>query len=1146
MKKALILLFNEAKSSILTKSLQFSIVGFFSILFLFPITTRAGSKISIASGNWENSAIWNPAGVPASSDNVVIGNSTVITTTGNTSVQNLSVFASGQLTLGQATRMTIGGNITIDGRMNMNMAMITISSTGRTFKISSGGTFIWDPAINTSAEATIFTNCTENFDPTSTIIIKRWYNYTIPFAQDINGNLGNLEINSPGGTNSIVEWNQNNLFETHKIFGTLTIDQGWVTLDKSGSITNTTIGNIILKNINSIFYGHNGTHLSSFHLHCSNITNNGGVFYGLSDGDGNVTVHVLGNFINSGNVKIINNTGIPNVSNGNATLNVEGSFTQTQGDTRILYNIATTNSGFFNATIGDLNLNGGIFMGQTACHTSGQVSTLYIIRDFNINFLNASDKFRGTSLSSISGILNNIKLNITIGGNFIVNGVSNAEVTSSAASGNEEVTINGNYDINGCNNSLNYGSLIASHNLVLNIHSTLKMNGGILALSKNYGTLTASIKNIIISGGTLSAKNNQGIGNIDISNDFTQTGGEFIFHHNITNPTSDNISVAISGIFSQSGGVLNLDDNILGNSGEHILRFKGPAVNFSGNGKIIRSGDGNSNLLGMISYESPKFQKYTRTGSAQNIENIVQYIQPGSIVIVNDCEFKLASTNQSGITMLHIKSGATLNMNKGQIVSNLQYGFSKLYVDSAATLVTGNPFGFYDPAKKATINPDGNTNYDLNIFSIIEYSGIENIIVTGIPFGSSFSNSKYGILRINLQGSNEPFASLANSEVYVRTKLDLVSGALKLNSNTLTIENGSLNAITSNKGYIISEGSVPINNNILCWKNLSAGIHEIPFGISSTKLVPVKFNITSGFGKDIFVSTRRTNKDNRPYPALNMLFPGGSPFANENVIDRWWSFTGIGIKADITLTYLGEENSLISSLATGLLNIIQWKGESWNITSALSKGTRGSSGTIAIKNSILYQDWAIASASVASIDLTAKLKTDTVSVSWHIQSESGIEKFIVERSSDGINFTEVGEMKASFDSKVTDYTYDDVSFTNAELYYRLKQVSHDDTYIYSKVAKVEIQNTSIGMRINSVAPNPFSNQIQLSLLSESNQKSSLYLIGSDGKTKYQKEIQLESGENSIQLENLEALEAGTYILVVEGIKERLSRKVIKN
>ena len=1146
MKKALISTHKINNSNKKFNCLHLIGVSLLLIISILPSNCFAGSKISIVSGSWDSPFIWNPSGVPSAGDIVVIAGSTTVTTNSNTNVQNLTINAGGQLTLGQGKRMTIDGNLLVAGRMDMNGGMITVSSPGRTFKIKSGGVFVWDPSINTSAEATLFTNCIETFDVASTLIVKNWYNYSIPLSNVVNGNFGNLEINTPGGNNSIVEWNQNNTFESHKIFGTLTIDQGWVTLDKSGSISNTTIGNVILKNINSVFYAHNGNHSGSFNLHCSNIINNGGIFYGLNDGNGNITIHVTGNFVNKGNVKLINNSGYPNVSNGNATLNIEGAFTQTSGDTRIIYNIATTNSGIFNASIGELNLNGGIFMGQTGCHTAGQTGTFHVLRNFTIDFQNQSDKFRGTSLSSISGTLNNLKLNLLVDGDFKVSGNQNAEVTSSASSGEESIAIKGNYEINGCTNSLNYGSLVASHDLTLTVDSAIKMTSGIFSLSRNSGRLQADVRNVIISGGIMSLKNYSGIADLTISKSFEQSGGEFFFHNNLTSVSTDNSSVTVAGSFTQSGGILNFDNNVQYTSSTNKLKLKCTEVNFSGTGSILRSGGGNTNSFGYISYEAPKFQTYNRQGSTSKIESVIQVVDGGCKLVVNDCPFLLASNNQSGINLLQVKTNSTMFVNKGQVLSNEQFGFSRISVDSSATISIRNLYGFYDQTNRSAISSSGNLTYELHSYSTVEYAGSENTTVTGSPIGSTIPSSKYGILKINLIGSTNPKAGLTNSNVSVRTKLDLASGGLNLDANTITIENGYVEGIKSTKGYIISESPYPINNSIVCWKKLTPGAHTVPFGISSTEIIPVTFKITTGFGHDISISTRRTTKNNQPYPALNMTFPGGTPFANDHVVDRWWTFNGPGLKADVTLTYLADENSLASNMAHSPLNIIQWNGTSWNFASETAIGSVVRTGTISINNTTLYQDWTIAYVNTATISLSAKLVEDIVSVDWHIQSEEGINKFIVERSQDGINFEKIDEISASFDNKIRDYNYEDLTYTGAENYYRLKQISGDGTFIYSKIAKVEAANLVGGIKINSVSPNPFSDQLRINIKVNAVQNYTVQIISSEGRTKYQKEIRLEAGENSVDINALESLEPGNYILVIESRDERVTKKLIKN
>ena len=1128
-------------------SLQFLLLYILALILLMTINSIAAIKTSITSGNWENASIWVPRGVPTPSDNIIIGRNTVVTTTADQSIESLVLNQDGEMIIGISKRLTINGGISLDGKLNMNKGMLTMNSVGSLFYISPTGTFIWDPGINTSEEATLFSLCNEQFDIGSTLIVKNWYNYSIPFCQNINGNFGNLELNSPSSGNSIVEWNQQNLFESHKIFGTLTIDQGWITLDKSGSITNTTFGNIYLKNVNSTFYGHNGNHPGTFSIHCSNITNDRGTFYGLNDGNGNVIVQTFGNFSNSGNVKIINNTGVIGVSNGNATLSIEGSCSQTSGDFRIIYNIASTNSGTFNARFGNLTLDGGIFMGQTACHTGNQQSILRVNNEFKINFRNPGDKFRGTSLSSISGISNNMKLNLIVGGNFKIDGNVNSEVTSSASAGQETVSINGNMEVSGCTTSLNYGAPSSSHDNQLNIAGNLIMNGGDLSLSKNSGLFSGSISNkLLINGGLLSIKNANGSSTFTVNRGLIQSGGDFIFHHNISNPTSDNIIVSINKLFIQSGGNINMDDNSQSSAFGHQLKIFADTMKVSGNGTISRTVSNNLKNYGIVNYEKEGTVHFNRTGTSHQIRNIIQNIESRCKIEVSESNFQVCSFSQPSERSLNIVHGGSIQMNNSQIVSNDIQGSSTVYVDSLSKFGLTNPFGFYDSNNKGAISSNGTINYELHPFSIVEYNGKNNQVLTGIPFGSSFAFSKYGILRIDLPNAFSNQVNLNNDLVFIRTRLELANGPINLNNKTLNIENGAMNGIRKIKGFIISEGNSTSTPGYIRWMNINSENHEIPFGTKDGKLVPITFKPVSGIGQNFSASTRSTEKDNQPYPSSNIIFPGGSPYANDQVIDRWWNFNAPGVVADITLTYDNSENSLSPTLANEQLNIIQWNGRGWNITNAKAYGSTNKPGTIFIASSNMLSSWTVASVNVASIDIDASLMEDAVRVNWHIQSEKGIDHFIVEKSSDETNFIPAGTILASFDGKIKDFSFDDTNFSNEFSFYRLKQVSPDGNFIYSKIAKVEPIALKNGFEIKNVSPNPFTSSIQINVSSINSQSSKVSILSSDGKLKYNKVEILESGENTIQIDNLDGLPAGNYILMVESEKGRNTKKIIKN
>ena len=168
------------------------------------------SKTSVATGDWNDPAVWNPIGIPAPTDDVTISATTTITVNANQSVHHTTIVAAANLMWAAGMRLTISGNLTVNGTANMNQGRITFQNFGQQFNLGTGASFTWDPDLNTLAEATLFTKGIENFSLTSTLIIKRWYNYGVSLGSLTTGDFGNLTINTPGANNTIVEWNQKN------------------------------------------------------------------------------------------------------------------------------------------------------------------------------------------------------------------------------------------------------------------------------------------------------------------------------------------------------------------------------------------------------------------------------------------------------------------------------------------------------------------------------------------------------------------------------------------------------------------------------------------------------------------------------------------------------------------------------------------------------------------------------------------------------------------------------------------------------------------------------------------------------------------------------------------------------------------------
>ncbi len=1119
------------------------IIGAMFLQLLITESTFANTITSVASGNWKASASWSPAMVPTINDDVIIASGHIITLNSNEAARNITVSSGASLVAVINKKLTVSGNLTVNGTMSMNGCNIVIQNSGSLFTLGNHGSFTWEPGTNTVASATLFTNCTESIDSGSTLIIKKWYDYSVALNDVITGNFGNLVINSPGSGNTIVEWNQKNHFENHRVLGTLTIDQGWITLDKSGAISSTSLKDIVLTSANSSFYALNGTHTSSFVLNTRNITNNGGNFYGINDGNGNITLNVNGDITNSGSVKVINNSGIAGVSNGNAQIRVDGIFSQSSGDTRFIYNISTTNSGTFTATIKNLILTGGIFMGQSACHTSGNANTLNIAGNMSVNFSNATDKFRGNGISSIGSDINNASFYLNVNGNLTVNGNPQSEFTGSASSGPEFITVTGNAEFNGGAINFNYGTIACSHSAEINIHGNLKMNGGHVWLSRNNGTLHSIVNgSLLINGGQMALKGSSGPADISVLGKLIQTDGNLIFHTDNQTATNENIKLTVNGSFRHSGGTINFDEN---NSGAmHTLSLKGDSCTLSGNSTITRNGRGNPNSIGNMSFDRQGRVYYVRLGEAPQIEQVLQTVNSQCELSIKACRIKVSSNASPGIAGFLIAPGGRLVLKNSTLFSNGLQSHCLFEAAASSYVSLTNESGFNGGLTTALSQE---IELKLHEESTVEYCGEKGQTITGVDPSIIQQQNKYGILRITL--SDPKHIALASQNLFVRKKLELNQGDVRLDNHSITVENGSPDAIKRIKGFIDCDINPNGLLNTINWMNITTGLHEFPFGRLPALYLPVKFTPASGAGNSVSISTRRTEKNNLPRPDNTTPVSPSNILAETKLIDRWWTIAAQGVTGELKLTYAADENTIVTDMATATLAPLQWASASWVQLGAGERGVVTGTGIFTIRN---YKNtshlalMAIKDVRTFALKLfeAEKIEND-VNLRWETDGSSSESLFAIEKSTDGENFYELGTLPSNYSSS-GEYMYSDKSFFEDVAYYRLRLEEGDKPPSYSVVKMVSLKDSNAPgrVKINSISPNPFTSTIKVQFTSPGNttmevidmQGRKVLDIPTDGQSEIQKSYVI----------NLGFLREGIYFLniICDGKKDAM--RIIKN
>lgn len=113
---------------------------------------------------------------------------------------------------------------------------------------------------------------------------------------------------------------------------------------------------------------------------------------------------------------------------------------------------------------------------------------------------------------------------------------------------------------------------------------------------------------------------------------------------------------------------------------------------------------------------------------------------------------------------------------------------------------------------------------------------------------------------------------------------------------------------------------------------------------------------------------------------------------------------------------------------------------------------------------------------VEFLDFTAKPRDKiSVDLKWEIMQELNVEKYKIEKSANGIDFTEIGEVSAKMNKNGPgNYHFIDINPFWGNNFYRLKVMDIDGTYFYSKIVTVFFKADEYAAKIY---PNPARNMI---------------------------------------------------------------------
>jgi len=164
------------------------------------------------------------------------------------------------------------------------------------------------------------------------------------------------------------------------------------------------------------------------------------------------------------------------------------------------------------------------------------------------------------------------------------------------------------------------------------------------------------------------------------------------------------------------------------------------------------------------------------------------------------------------------------------------------------------------------------------------------------------------------------------------------------------------------------------------------------------------------------------------------------------------------------------------------------------------------------------------------ISFTSKRKLDGIQLNWITASEVNNNKFVLERSNDGLNYRFIAEVKGAGNStELMHYAFTDMDPHCGTAYYRIVQfdLNGDSSKSNPIVATFECRNEQSA----NVFPNPFREMINIAVNVSKRQDVNISIFDGTGKILMTKNI-LQVSESYIYTENMNAYNSQLYFVKV--------------
>ncbi len=690
-------------------------------------------------------------------------------------------------------------------------------------------------------------------------------------------------------------------------------------------------------------------------------------------------------------------------------------------------------------------------------------------------------------------------------------------------------------------------NLTIASGTTLTVTGTLQIAGAI----SNSGTMDASAGTVVFNGAssqTIAANifANNAIDNLTISNSAGVTlGGTLNLSGTLT---------PISGVFttggyltllSTSAGTARIDQvlgTIVGNvtvqryitakTARKYIFIGSPisaSIRNAWQQQIYISGLGTGGITcGSTTGDAGTTDKYNSNGFDKTVTNSPSMYTYVAAPVNGSRYISVANTESTNLTpgigyAINIRG----NRNSGTVTCANQLNQSNPTSPEAVTL-----------SAKGTVTT-GDISIALNNVSIHAYTLLAN------PYPSQISYTAFHTSNSITNNKMWTFSPSGNGNYTTYSLGTIANGATGY-------DNTSGDNLASGQAFFVEANT---NGNVTFHENLKVTI-AIPnnqyFGLSGNKQLRIGLKtITDTLLDEVVLRFNKNGtKDYNPiwdvisFNSSNQVLTtskGNSKLAISTLLDSSFSDTAyLGVSSNIGGIYrlgFSDFEGIDNSRTITLIDKFLYTNQDIRINPTCNFNVTADTGSQGKNRFEMVFGKYVSTLPINIFNFKAFQNEDKIYLQWKVTDQNNIDSYTVERSLDGVAFTNIASTKAM---STNHFQIEDshISINAEALFYRIKSTDNNGSVQYSKTISIKLSKVNILM---SISPNPVKQILNIILLNSLNHTFSLKVISSEGKILIDKKRVLFT-ENTL-FTPCNNLFTGVYTIVI--VDEKGNKQIAK-